>query len=335
MANASRKSDASDFSKDFSNGLIFWAIDPITTDAALAKKAADLIAVVAHQMNGPVEVQPVTVVNPEELTWPTEMHGDWETHFRETVSRRIEDLLNDPDQGISRHGIATRPPLLLTETLDMMSGVARSVETFLHAAREQDARLIVAATQSRNDLERLILGSFCETLLVTSEIPVLTVNPKTDVPENINSVYYSTDLSDESKDQLPAAVGLARALGATLILVHKVTVPAPPIIEPGFVAAADTETIQALFADYREEQKRMLRTWCEEVSRTGVTCRAAEIDEGGGLTEALLEVAHNAHDALFVTALQSQKGLARLIGHISRNLARESELPTLTLPSSP
>lgn len=312
-------------------GPIFWAVDPITSDPALMNKAAELIASFVHASGAEWTVRPVTVINPEQLNWPPEMHGDWEVRFREEIARRIEEVVADPNHRITRYGVTVLEPLILSQTQD---SVQRTVEVFLEAAEKDHARLIVAATQSRHDLDRLILGSFCETLLNASPIPVLTVNPRTEIPASIDSLYFTTDLSDESHQQLSTAVQLARSLHSELVLVHKLAVPTPPIIEPGFVAAADAESIQILFAESREEQKNTLKSWTDEVSLQGIPCRAELIEEGGGLTEALLGTAHNARNAILAMAIQNQSGLSRLLGQVSRHLARESERPTLTLPVS-
>ena len=99
----------------------------------------------------------------------------------------------------------------------------------LGLAREDDVDLIVAGTEAKSGLERLVLGSTAEQLLRAATCPVLTVGPKVapadDAPFHPQRILYATDLASDSADSAVFALSFAQEHGSHLYLCHVVDDP--------------------------------------------------------------------------------------------------------------
>jgi len=102
----------------------------------------------------------------------------------------------------------------------------RPAAQLLELAKEDDVDMIVAGTQARAGLARLVLGSTAEQLVRGAECPVLTVGPMApmaaDTPFNPQRILYATDLTPESAKAAIFALSFAEAHGAHLYLCHVV-----------------------------------------------------------------------------------------------------------------
>ncbi len=74
-----------------------------------------------------------------------------------------------------------------------------SVKGLLHYARENNAKLIIVISHGREGIARLIFGSFAETLLAQSWVPILFIGVKTAIGIQSKKVIFITDFSPESE----------------------------------------------------------------------------------------------------------------------------------------
>jgi nucleotide-binding universal stress UspA family protein len=90
----------------------------------------------------------------------------------------------------------------------------------LKVAKEHEVDLIVAGTQSKSGVERLILGSTAEQLIRNAKCPVLTVGPNAkplgDAPLTFQMIVYATDFSAEAAKAAVYATSFAQDSGAHL-----------------------------------------------------------------------------------------------------------------------
>jgi nucleotide-binding universal stress UspA family protein len=309
-------------------GPIYWALDPFLENTELGKKTAELVTTLSNAFEA--NVQTATVLSPEQLNWPAQFQGDWESKFRAAVTRKIQDFLEAPTTGVEKIRSRLAPPLLLWQS---ESSLRRSVRTLVQSAEKAGAQMFVASTHARHGFSRLALGSFCESLAGASSVPVAIVNPSTEVSATIRTVLFPTDLSDESKKRLPEILDFTRAIGAKLHLMHKLLVPYPTLVEPGYLlAGADIGTVETLFASHREAQERTGKSWCEEIADMGVEAVISFSSGPGSIIDAILEAAEKQIDS--VVAIPDQTGpLASVVlGHLSRSVARDSKRPVVIFP---
>jgi nucleotide-binding universal stress UspA family protein len=90
----------------------------------------------------------------------------------------------------------------------------------LKIARNHSIELIVAGTESKTGIERLLLGSTAEQLIRNAPCPVLTVGPKVVLPADgplaFSRILYATDYSREAAKAAMFALAFAEDSGAKL-----------------------------------------------------------------------------------------------------------------------
>jgi nucleotide-binding universal stress UspA family protein len=277
-----------------------------------------------------VKLQPVTVISPEQLDWPARLHGDWEPRFRDAVTKKIQDFISAAHNHLGPIQSEILPPLILTQE---ESSLRRSVALLISAAENAKATMILSSTQARRGVSRLAIGSFCETLASHSSLPVAIVNPNSATVGSVDHVIWPTDLSESSKKRLPEVIELARAFGNKLVLFHKLLVPYPSLIEPGYLlAGADIGTVESVFLSHRQAQQNEMASWKATVTGAGVECEEIFTSGPIGVVESILEALVSRPTGLVVIPDQSGPLAAALLGHLSRSLARESARPVVILP---
>lgn len=309
-------------------GPVFWALDPFLENLELNKKAALLAA--AFSEAAKAKIQTATVISPDQLGWPSQIQGDWEPRFREAIIRETQDFLRERETEFGNIKTRVSEPLILTQKERSLS---RSVNALVKSATQKGASVIVASTHARRGMSRLAMGSFCESLASVSPIPVALVNPHTEISTNIRTLIFPSDFSDSSKARLPELIRLAKQFSARIQIFHKLLVPYPSLVEPGYLlAGTDLGAIETVFSSHRESQERIGQAWKEEITREGLDCLVQFSSSAGSILDSILEFAVRTPESLIVIPDQTGPLASVVLGHISRGLARDSLRPVLILP---
>lgn len=97
-------------------------------------------------------------------------------------------------------------------------------EELRRIANTHEIDLIVLGTHGRVGLEKVVMGSFAETVFRYACRPVLTVGPcvpdTTSLTSTRHNILFPTDFSSASVGALPYAISIANEHGAQLTLLH-------------------------------------------------------------------------------------------------------------------
>src|SRR5262249_51996130 len=96
-----------------------------------------------------------------------------------------------------------------------------AVRTLLAYAEQSGADLIAVSAMARKGISHFLLGSFAETLIFESEIPIFLVSPKMVLPKKFETILFPTDLSPSSKKVLGIVCETARNQNAKIVLFHQ------------------------------------------------------------------------------------------------------------------
>ena len=144
---------------------IVWSIDPFAGDTTFLNHAAEQIS--AHFPSESTEVIPVYLLDVEGLGLNSDFsHLD----FSGAVSASERALKSAVD---SYPNIHFGNPKVISS---FEKGVSK-LESLMGYTEEVSAEAIVVTTHARKGLERLFLGSFAESLLSASRVPVFLINP--------------------------------------------------------------------------------------------------------------------------------------------------------------
>jgi nucleotide-binding universal stress UspA family protein len=179
----------------------------LATDfSSASEKAASYARALARRFSSTVEI--AHVFDPSIVTSYEEAVVGLPVNERRRISNENLQRLRDD---FSASGIDTRTT---------SPEGHRPAACLLKVAKEHEVDVIVAGTQSKSGVERLILGSTAEQLIRNAECPVLTVGPNSkpigDVPLVFQTIVYATDFSAEAAKAAVFALSFAQDSGAHL-----------------------------------------------------------------------------------------------------------------------
>lgn len=194
---------------------IVWAVD-ILEPPEFQQNARFILGALTREM--PASVFPVHV---QCYSFPkAEKPAIYDEAYSALAEKRLKQLKESLDIVGLQNG----------DLLADRKGTTRSsVEQLIKYAKEKNADVIVVSTHSHGAVAKLFLGSFAETLLLQSDISVISVNPKTKVRETISKVLFPTTFDKKYISAFEKTLDLCSALGAGLTAFYKF--PQIPFIE--------------------------------------------------------------------------------------------------------
>jgi len=287
-----------------------WAIDPFA-DKRTQLKVAQHLKEWSRQSD--TKIEPTSVLNPGQLRIPADT-ADLRDKFKAAAQKAFEKITQ-----------ATKLPNLSEPSLVYCPDYSqrKSVHTFLEYAKDRKANLIALGTHSRTGVERWLLGSFAETLILQSTIPLLIVNPKTHLPKKIKTILYPTDLSEASEKGLDKLLPDLKRLKAKLILYHKMDYVLPETYS--MIYRSD------LYEKYLEEDEarrhKALEKWEKKLQSEGVKVEIVIDDKAAFIPKAITKAAKKHKAQMIALVTQTGPTSAAILGSIARQVVRTSDCP--------
>jgi nucleotide-binding universal stress UspA family protein len=274
----------------------------LATDFSPAsEKAASYARALARRFSSTVEI--THIFDPSAVA----SYGEAMVNERRRMSNETLERLRD---GFSASGINARTTL--PEGHRPSAGL-------LKIAKEHAVDLIIAGTQSKSGMERLLLGSTAEQLIRNAECPVLTVGPIARIPGNaplvFQTIVYATDFSSEAAKAAIFALSFAQDSGAHLYFCY--------------VLGLQTDTTaKREFRDrtFQSALKRMIPKssydWCSP------EC----VVEHGNAAKAILEVAARVQaDLIVLGARKASFWLTHIERGLTSDLLAQATCPVMTV----
>lgn len=195
-------------------------------------------------------------------------------------------------------------------------------------ADEKDVSLVAMPTHGRRGLDRVLLGSVTETVSRLCERPVLTLPPGTATgPLDFRRILVPTDFSERSDRALKPAMSLAKSFGASVLLLHVVTIgdEDPQSLDWGFpsIPPDSYQAIESAAAGWLRERG------ATAPARVAVTQRMVR---GFHAADEILRVSSEEGIDLVVMATHGHTGLMHaLLGSTAGKVLRMSKCPVLTI----
>jgi nucleotide-binding universal stress UspA family protein len=298
---------------------VLWAFDPFLKPMADMTPWSHFLDRLARLEKSKIE--PVYVLSPDGLNWSGEFSGPWVKKYGPLAEAAAQPVLA-PYQDKSIKPLR----ILVNQKLSLRGDVAKLAN---HAKRHK-ADLIVVQTHGRKGLERFFLGSFAETLLQESKVPVLSINPNTTPPKEIRRVLFPTDLSVESKKTFKKLLSRCHAWGTELILLHKLPDPIEPIVQSGvYMAGGGWITLSQYFAKESAESRRKLEAWVKEGKAAKVEVSVEVVEKPGLVADAILDYAKKTNADMIAMLTHSGPISSVLVGSVARQIVRAAHCPVL------
>jgi len=199
----------------------------------------------------------------------------------------------------------------------------RPHEGILEYLEEHDVDLVVMGTHGRTGLQRVFLGSVTEGVVRLADVPVATVShPATDDGGGCRTILLPTDGSEHAMVALPPAVELAKAYGATLLLVS--------VVEPTAVNFTGGEEV---IVGYLEDAAEAALDDLRSRARIAGVADVRTAVEVGPPVRTLRTYVESPDVDLVVMGTHGRSGVARyLLGSVTERLIRTSPVPVVTVP---
>jgi nucleotide-binding universal stress UspA family protein len=191
-----------------------------------------------------------------------------------------------------------------------------------------NADLIVVPSHARKGLGRFFMGSFAESLIQYSHVPVLVLRPQAHVSDRIQSILVPTQFGTKAKAVYRRIVEQAKGLGARIVLFHTIPHPVEPILQSGaYLAGGSWIPVQAYFSAESDRHRRRAEAWARWAENQGVSVEVIVDAQGSDIGDSIVYLAKSRKVDL--VAMESRSGpiASALLGSITRHVIRNAPCP--------
>lgn len=305
---------------------VIWAMDAFEDLKELNQKMADYLTHL-HKVEG-ASIEPLYLLRENEIILPTYEAPAWVTDHSKTAETLFKEVLTDYDLPFLSEA------KVIPHAAQSHAGAA---EVLSHYAMHVGADLIVVGSHGRQGFQRFLLGSFAESLLLQSEVPVCVISAHASKTRSTKNILFPTEFGEHSKENFHHVLELAKSLKSEIVLLHAVARP----IESLF----DLETrprvynyegrmlsLDQIIEEQIEAQSRRAQLWVDGAARQGIMVSHV-IDSSFKPIDDLILDAAETHDCdLIVMEAQSGPMSAALLGSYTRNVVRKAACPVYVLP---
>jgi nucleotide-binding universal stress UspA family protein len=278
----------------------------LATDfSSTSEKAASYARGLARRFSSTVEI--ANVFDPSVVTSYEEAIIGLPVNERRRISNENLERLRDD---FSASGIDTRTT---------SPEGHRPSAGLLKVAQEHEVDLIVAGTQSKSGVERLILGSTAEQLIRNAKCPVLTVGPNAkrpgDAPLVFQTIVYATDFSAEAAKAAVYALSFAQDSGAHLYFCYVLGLQTANSWKREFLDSAFQSALKRMIPESSYD-------WCNP------EC----VVEHGDAAQAILELAERVQaDLIVLGARKASFWLTHVERGLTPDLLAQATCPVMTV----
>ncbi|MDR3606902.1 MAG: universal stress protein [Oligoflexia bacterium] len=265
---------------------ILWTLDPTLDDEQAIRKMVPFL----RKFGESADIYPVYVLGLGALNFPIGAASEsWPEQYRSVAETRLNDLL----EGLELPGM--QAPVVLVEAQTTRD---QAVRHLLEYAEKLHISSIVVNAHAHSRMSRLLLGSFAQTLMVESSIPVLSIEldrmPETVTRAERMTILFPTDFSAASRRVFRAVVREAHLLNAKLILFHTVPQPIEPYLESGASLLGGVWIpVHSAFGDEIDRHRRHAEAWARWATHQGVEASVLVDNFGGDLVESIVSIARS------------------------------------------
>jgi nucleotide-binding universal stress UspA family protein len=293
-------------------GRIIWAVDPFPEDKTLQLRT--LGAVAAFRGRSEIPIEPVAVVSPDGLRIPPGIFLAPGIRYQQQARATVSKWL-----AASKVAHVSAPSVLVGDT----ASLRHSVGVLLRYARRTRAALVAVSTHARTRLDRFVLGSFAETLMLHADIPLLIVNPRGTDLRSVRRVLFPTDFSAGSRAAFQAILPVAQRHRATITLFSQCEYLVPATVEQ-----IHSVQVYRQFFD-RDVAGRRLKgnAWAALARKRGVAAKVVIGQRPGFVPESILAMAKRTQADVIAMASHSGAVAATVLGSVTRQVVRQARSP--------
>ncbi|MGE0615784.1 MAG: universal stress protein [Bacteriovoracia bacterium] len=300
---------------------IVWALDPFIEDRSLIRHAGQTLRRLTEHTGAPIE--PVYVLSPDELNLYADRMEDYLDLYRSTAVRVVDGTV----KRLRLPNLVPSKVLLQRET-----NTKACVKTLVNHAEEAGAEMIVVSTHGRKGISRAIMGSFSETLLLSTKIPVFSINPNTHAPRKLGKVLFPSNLNASALPVFLRAVAMAKDLRADLTLYYRINPFVEPLLSTSIEMIGGTWATARLYHEQELERARQTAAeWAVMARASDVNCEIRVEESRLTIGDAILGLIKREKFDLVAMASESELLASVLLGSVCRQVLRQAPCPVWLL----
>jgi len=317
--------------------IIIWGVDPLEPEPRNDASIAQVLRVLA-QTTGAL-ILPITIFVLDEIIDET----------KHPLSHRLKGSGNQREVEMQTYVQQAQETILKIAADARIPTLLQPRVVFTHAHRlrdaamalgeiglQENASMIAVATHGYRGMKRAILGSFAETLILSSSVPVLTIGPEMRTQAELHHILFPTDLGFYADLCFNEVLQLAKDLGAKITVFHSAAIPNDLPVHSNI---RSFETVESFISrqwwnDYLNYQKQ-LAVYQERARRSRIPVEIFLDTSGLDLTTALLRATVEKNLDLIAMPAQSRTFRGIFTGSTARHVARMAPCPVWTLHENP
>jgi len=293
---------------------VLWAVDAFAGEDSFHKKV--LAALKAFDSSGDLEIEPVMLLLRDEI-----MAVDSVMKFedyRSSAEKALESFLKKlKHPGLKAGRVIVSDRHSKRHAIRELSGLAQ----------QEKFDMIAMATHARKGLGRFILGSFAETLLLVSTVPVFIVNPKSEF-KKVKTILFPTDLTNASRNAFDQVIAYAQKQNAKVILFHQIPNPVEPLIGAGMnLLGGSYVPVRRFFDEEKALKTKDAEEWSKAAKEKKVKVEIHIELRTANIADNILKVAKKYQVSLISMASQVGEVESVLLGSITRQVIRAADCP--------
>ncbi|NQY99563.1 MAG: universal stress protein [Bdellovibrionales bacterium] len=303
---------------------VMWALDPFVKSTKRVQQAAGNVKAIASAMGA--EIEPVYILSPEGFNFTGDFSSGWIKDFKPKAIEKMKRVLSKLD-------VETLPPKIIVNQTLSLTGDSKKL---INYAKRHGAAAVLLSTHARSGIARFVMGSFSETTLLQTKVPLILVNPEAPAITQLKTILFATDGSADSKIAFQRLLKTAKSARAKVVLYHKLPDPIEPIVQTGVhIAGGGWVSVQQFLSKEQKQMKKKLDGWAAIAKKSGVATRVVIDETPGFITDSILEQAKVSKADMVAVLSKSSRISSILIGSVGRQLARQSHRPVFLLHKDP
>lgn len=298
---------------------ITWGVDLLDQGKG-SEKVVEWITQLASKTS--VEVEPVYVFSSSLLGFSSLLAGQISDDHRQEVKNKFQEYLKKTGAKTSEGRVVFHlGSTSKTEAAELLDG----------EAKRWGADLVVVSSHGRKAINRLLMGSFAETLLLKSTHPVLVLGPECK-PGKLKKILFPTDFSGNFKKCFETCLSFSKAVGAEVHAVSVVENPVDPIFQAGVTAlGGGWVNLMEDPDDKIKELQTKLVDLQKQAATQGVTFHSKVLTHSLSITDTLIEHMEKQNMDMVIMQSHSSGVEAAIVGSLARQLVRYAPCPTMVI----
>jgi nucleotide-binding universal stress UspA family protein len=308
---------------------LIWALDPFEENVTFRAQLMETLRKISEKQKLPV--QPVYILN---LAEESEGEPDIETLSPKQLKQTALKVINKTLETF-RNIHFLRPKVLL-EPHTALTTLVKCLTRFSQQS-DVSAELIVVGTHARVGLPRLLLGSFTETLLLHSTVPILSVGPgcslealgrETQEEAKEDRILFATDFTIYSEKIYGRLLDFASKMHAHLTLFHVIPHSIEPILQTGsYLLSGGWVTAPEYVTQEDADTQLLAEKWAQLASSRGIKTKICISSEKHQTASLIIQQARLEQSHWIAMAAESGAAASAILGSITRQVVRNAPCP--------